>query len=626
MRLAGLLLLAAHAFATEAKLLEWMNAIAQQQLADRDKAIAAIATVSAAEERKKSVRAKVLESIGGLPDYDGPLNPRVTGTLDRGEYVIENVIYESLPRIWITANLYRPKASGRYPGVLVPMGHWDEGKAAAQRIAANLALKGFVVLAFDPLGQGERQQAFDQRLGRSIIGGSTEQHFMAGAQSLLVGQSFARYRIWDAKRSLDYLISRPEVDAAKIGCTGCSGGGTLTTFISALDDRIKVAAPACYMQSFKVLFKGPVGDSEQSLPDFLSGGLDQTDFVELFAPKPWLILNTEKDYFTPPGARIVYEEARRWYGIYGQPGRIKWVVGPGGHGTPLMVREALYDWMIRWLKDGEGDAKEASVELVSNLELRVTPNGQVEGSRDIFEHIRETPRRPGTQAELLAQLRRWTTDKVEPAVHWVLPAQPATKNPAILYVDTRGGVPAPAKALADRGYIVLVVHPRGTPIPSTRAFAGDWSSNTRAWLIGRNLPGMRAQDILAGLDLLAARPDVDAKRIGAVAHDVSGIWLLMAAAQDQRFARVWLDGTPHSLRAALDTPVHQNLHDAVLPGFALRWDLNDLVTAIGARKVVWSNPADWMRRPVRVEGTFRLSPTDSSSDAVWMPPGLDERW
>src|SRR5581483_9540197 len=145
----------------------------------------------------------------------------------KSRYTIEKVIFESLPKIFVAANLYRPNEPGRYPGVLLPLGHWEQGKPAVQRIAANLAMKGFVVLAYDPIGQGERQQEYDWRLGRSIAGGSVEQHLLAGAQSILAGENFARYRICDAKRALDYLVSRPDVAGDRIGCTGCSGGGTL---------------------------------------------------------------------------------------------------------------------------------------------------------------------------------------------------------------------------------------------------------------------------------------------------------------------------------------------------------------------------------------------------------------
>jgi len=181
--------------AQDKALLEWMNNAAQQQLQRRAAQIASIKTPAQADARKKVVKAKILELIGGLPEYQGPLNARVTRTIKQDSYLIEDVIYESLPGLYVTGNLYRPQAPGKYPGILLPLGHWDYGKSAVQQICANLALKGFVVLTYDPIGQGERFQAFDVRVGRSLAGSSVEQHFMAGAQSILVGQSFARYRI-----------------------------------------------------------------------------------------------------------------------------------------------------------------------------------------------------------------------------------------------------------------------------------------------------------------------------------------------------------------------------------------------------------------------------------------------
>ncbi|MEK7408449.1 MAG: acetylxylan esterase [Acidobacteriota bacterium] len=636
----------------DARLLKWMDSIAQEQLDRRAAEIAKIRTVADAERRKQLVRAKLLELNGGLPDYNGPLNPQVTGRLEHPGYSIEKVIFESLPRVHVTANLYRPNQPGRYPGVLLPLGHWEQGKPGPQRIAANLALKGFVVLVYDPLGQGERWQAFDRRVGRSLAGGSTDQHFMAGAQSLLIGESFARYRIWDAKRALDYLVSRPDVDAEKIGCTGCSGGGTLTTYISALDTRIKVAAPACYMNSFRVLFSGSVGDSEQSLPDFLSSGLDQTDYVELFAPKPWLICSTLGDFFTPEGARQVYEEAQAWYRIYGAEDKIRWAVGRGPHGTPLEIREEIYAWMIRWLKDGKGSAAEQAVEMHPDLELQVTKTGQVAtdlGSRDIYEVIRENlqkGRRPGTTAELLETIRRWssppraalaaprvlsetggpdyTTERfaleVEPGLEiepeLLVPRKPG-RMPAVLLAGT-DSTPGPVAArLARAGNVVLYLAPRGLPgRADTRGLRllGGWLAATRAWLIGRNLPALRAHDIRRGVDLLAARPEVDPARIRAVARETAGIWLLLAAALDNRIGGVWLDRTPHSLRAALDQPLHRNLHDAVMPGFALRWDLEDLVKAIEPRRVLWSDPTDWMGRVLPLGPAYRYRPLDGSDE------------
>src|SRR6476646_1843144 len=164
MRKAILIFLLGSNLAAEDRFLDWMNQIAQQQLDKREAAVKAVQSVDQAEARKREVRAKILELIGGLPDYNGPLNARVTGRLERPGYVIEKVIFESLPQYFVTANLYRPRAAGRYPGVLMPLGHYSQGKVAEERIAANLALKGFVALAYDPLGQGERQQAYDRRM------------------------------------------------------------------------------------------------------------------------------------------------------------------------------------------------------------------------------------------------------------------------------------------------------------------------------------------------------------------------------------------------------------------------------------------------------------------------------
>src|SRR6266567_3019556 len=241
---------------SEDPLLRWMDKIAQEQLSAREKAIAAVRTVSDAERRKHMVRARILDALGGLPDYAGPLNARVTGQIQADGYVIERVIYESLPGYYVTANLYRPNQPGRYPGVLLQSGHTQEGKAEPQRLGANLALKGFVSLAFDPIGQGEREQTYDPQLKAPAAGWSVNEHLHATAQSSLVGESLARYFIWDAMRSLDYLISRPEVDPARLGAAGCSGGGALTTFIGALDSRLKAVIPACFPNSYRLMFSG----------------------------------------------------------------------------------------------------------------------------------------------------------------------------------------------------------------------------------------------------------------------------------------------------------------------------------------------------------------------------------
>ena len=631
---------------TEDPLLRWMDQIAQRQLQTREDAIAKIRSVADAERRKQTVRETLLSLVGGLPDYNGPLNPRITGRIQAENYTIEKVIFESLPGFYVTADLYRPDKPGRYPGVLLQSGHTQEGKTEPQKLAANLALKGFVALAFDPIGQGEREQTYDRRVDRPLAGWSVPEHIQAGGQNILIGESVARYFIWDAKRAIDYLISRPDVDASRIGAAGCSGGGATTALIGALDPRIKAVASACFINSYRLLFAGPDPDSEMSPPSLLASGLDMADYVEMSAPTPWLLLATEGDYFTPAGAKLVYEEARRWYGLYGAEDKLRFFVGPGPHGTPLETREEIYKWMIRWLKDGQGDFHEQPVKFYANHELLVTPTGHVDdepGSRKIYQltldefHARK---RQGTVPELLAELRRLKvrSEGASPAVkssdessgaewwrhHVKFESEPGVEIGGMLYIPTSSGrkpavllvgdkmssywIPSTASVaerFAKAGRVVLELEPRNSVGEGERPYVGNWLTNARANQIGLNLPAMRAHDILRGIDLLAARDDVEPSSIRAAARGVKGIWLLLAAAVDPRIGKVWLDRTPHSLRAALENSMNTDLFDAVIPGFALRWDLDDLTKAMGTRPVLWTDPSNWMGHPVPLGSAFQ---------------------
>jgi cephalosporin-C deacetylase-like acetyl esterase len=636
-RLTTILLLCSMALSAQDPFLQWMDQIAQQQLARRESAIAEIRTTADADRRRQWVRAQLLEILGGLPDYQGPLNARITGRLTNASYTMEKVIFESLPRYFVTANLYRPNQPGRYPAVLMSAGHTTLGKTENHRMAANLAAKGFVALAYDPVGLGERMQAYDRRVGQGIAGCCANEHLQAGAQSILIGQSVARYFIKDAMRALDYLVSRPEVDPTRVGAAGCSGGGCLTTYIAALDPRVKVAAPACFLNTLRVLFTGPYPDSEMSLPRFLASGLDHADFLEVSENIPWLIQATEGDFFTPAGVQPVYEEARRWYRLYGAEDRIQLFMGKGPHGTPLETREALYAWMIRWLKDGKGDAHELELPLYPDHELQVTKSGQVEdepGSRWLYEVIREEFRarkQPHGVPELLAELRRLQipSDGRAPALKstGTFESEPGVtiggtlyvpsgsgRKPALILVKDRTST-ALAEAAVAKGSVVLEIEPRNSPSPDNRPFLGNWMANARANAIGRNLPAMRAHDILRGVDILSSRDDVDPAAIRAAARGVRGIWLLLAAAVDPRIGKIWLDRTPHSLSGAMDGSIHTNLFDAMVPGFLLHWDLADLVKAMGARPVLWTDPANWMNRIVPLGAGFRYRFSEQTDDA-----------
>jgi hypothetical protein len=221
-----------------------------------------------------------------------------------------------------------------------------------------------------------------------------------------------------------------------------------------------------------------------------------------------------------------------------------------------------------------------------------------------------------TQDYRLEQVRFEGEPGVEISANVYIPKS-AGRKPAVLLLQDRP-LPVPlhvsrspsteplAQSIARSGRVVLELVPRGSaPINNGPTFIGDWLANARADLIGRNLPAMRAHDILRGVDVLAARSDVDAGSIRGIARGVKGIWLLLAAAVDPRLGKIWLDRTPHSVRAALESPMGLNLFDATIPGFALHWDLDDLTKAMGDRPVLWTDPTNWMDQVVAVGPRFR---------------------
>ncbi|MBM4040743.1 MAG: hypothetical protein FJ290_19745 [Planctomycetes bacterium] len=358
---------------------------------------------------QRYLRETFAELIGGLPERT-PLNPRRVGRLERSGYAVEKVLFESRPHFYVSANLYLPAARrGPCPAILVPCGHAREGKAYPeyQRLAQGLAKHGFVVLVYDPLGQGERSQYWDYARGDSRIGMCCPEHEYAGTQSLLVGVNLAAYRIWDGMRALDYLCTRDEVDVTRLGCTGCSGGGTLTTYLVALEERLRAAMPVCYITSREAwLATGQIADAEQVQDRIIERGIDHSDLLIAGAPRAIRIGAASRDYFPIEGTRRAFDELRRMYALLGVEEAADLFVADGEHGYSQPLREAAYQWFHLWL-GGEKDSRslfppaektpgvffpaEPPTEPEAVEELWCTPDGQVNtlGSRTVFCFTRE---------------------------------------------------------------------------------------------------------------------------------------------------------------------------------------------------------------------------------------------
>ena len=367
------------------------NEIHQRRL----KRLADLATKADAEAYVQSVRDRIRQSFGPFPEKT-PLNPRVTKVVERDAYRIENVIFESRPGFLVTANLYVPK--GRtfpLPGVVASCGHSVNGKAidTYQSFCQGLARLGYIVLIFDPIGQGERLQYVDAG-GKPMRGTGTGEHGYAGVQQVLVDERFCTWRAWDGIRALDYLLTRKEVDVRHLGITGNSGGGTMTTWLCGVESRWTMAAPSCFVTEFRRNMENELGaDMEQCPAKAIALGLDHEDFLAALAPKPIIILAKEKDYFDARGNEAAFHRLKRLYRLLGAEDNIAYFVGPTYHGYSQENREAMYRWFNRCT--GISDAKaEPKLALEKEEVLLCTPRGQVAGlgSKPIHSFTQERSR------------------------------------------------------------------------------------------------------------------------------------------------------------------------------------------------------------------------------------------
>jgi dienelactone hydrolase len=339
---------------------------------------AALNTRADAQAYVKDVRERIQQSFGPWPEKT-PLKPRITGVIERDQYKIEKIIFESRPDFLVTANLYIPK--GRkfpLPGVVGTCGHSSNGKASSfyQSFSQGLARQGYVVLIYDPIGQGERLQYPDENL-KSKIGVGVREHLYAGNQQFLVGDFIGSWRAWDGIRALDYLLTRKEVDPKHIGVTGNSGGGTMTTWLCGVENRWTMAAPSCFVVTFRRNLENELpADTEQCPPRALALGLDHSDFLAAMAPKPIIILSKEKDYFDARGAEEAYHRLSLLYALLGAKEDIKHFIGPGYHGYSQENREAMYNWFNR--STGISDLQsEPELVIEKDETLYCAPRGQV---------------------------------------------------------------------------------------------------------------------------------------------------------------------------------------------------------------------------------------------------------
>ena len=310
-----------------------------------------------------------------------PLNAQITGSGEKEKYRYENVVFESCPGVYVTALLTLPKKErypGPYPAMLVVCGHSSNGKAYElyQSLGILAAVNGIAALVMDPIDQGERYQ-YTKADGSPTIQ-SVAAHNVVHAGSILVGRNAATFEVWDGMRAIDYLQSRDDIDKDKIGVCGTSGGGTQSSYIMNLDERIKLGAPSCYICSFFGDLTHNLGpqDGEQNIWGQLKFGMDHADYLFLRAPMPMLMCGATRDFFFIEDGWRSYRYANRIYSRLGYQNRLSIVEKDEDHGYSDATRIGTIRWARLWFMGLNDEIQEHDQPLLTEEEAACVKNGK----------------------------------------------------------------------------------------------------------------------------------------------------------------------------------------------------------------------------------------------------------
>ena len=579
---------------------------------------------------QKDRHAFFVRQLGGFPKHT-PLNAKVTGGLKVDDYRIEKLYFESQPGLHVTATLYLPQGDGPFPAVLHPTGHSASAKNRElyQQASIVIVKGGCAVLCYDPIGQGERKQVFD-RDGKPYA--STVQHTLINQASHLLGSNVAQTMIWDGMRAIDYLQSRSDIIPDRIGCTGISGGGTNTSYLMALDDRITAAAPGCYLTGFRSLFNtiGPQ-DAEQNIHGQLAFGMDHADYVLMRLPKPTLIMAATQDYFDINGAWHLFRQGKRFATRQGFPERVDLVEPNTKHGFPTEMRVAAANWMRRWLLDLDTPIVEGELKPLPEEKLNATPNGRVldlKGARTIFDlnadwnktfaARRAENAKPEHRDRLRARVRELTGVRKLAD----LPAPTVKKMDNGLIINSEPGVQLPAKLVGDAnsenftiflhsagkreaidsGEVNLLARQSKTQVLAVdlrglgetkkagrlrvfdEMFGTDWKDTAAASLLGNTYVGMRAEDIWQVVRAWRHETGNQNLKPHLVATGEAAIPALHAAVlEPDLFGDVRISGSIESWTDVVESPIVRHQQSNLVFGALREYDLPMLRTMLGEK-------------------------------------------
>ncbi len=595
-------------------------------LENRSENISGLKSESDWKQYQTEAKAKLCNSLGKFQKT--PLNPRITGKLERETFTVEKILFESHPKFYVTACMFIPKKRQKpAPAVIYCSGHTELGfrSDTYQHVILNLVNKGFIVFAFDPIGQGERLQYVDPETGKSKIGGSTSEHTFAGVQTLITGSSLTDYFIWDGIRAIDYLETRKEVDMKRLGITGRSGGGTQSAMISACDDRIYASAPECYITSFKRLLQsiGPQ-DAEQNPYNAIAKQFDHPDFIHVRAPKPTLMITTTHDFFSQQGARETFAEVKRSYAAFGKPDNIEMSEDLGIHESTKNNREALYAFFRKHLElPGENIDEETKPFALE--ELFVTNTGQTGTSLDgvtVFDlNKKYFPGKNFSDRDIKNTLiktagisfdRKLTaavyTGKLTPGndievekyflennrndyllpVFVVKKVQSSDNNKILIWIHPEGKEAILKEPLltdlVNSGHTVISADMPGTGELHDPEFSGDgmikrvpFNYTFGAHLVGKSITGIKTEALDLVLQFIKNEPGFVMKEINGLAQNTASAELLHFAVIKDSFKKLAIIDPTVSSQEILDTRYYDPAQAfSMVPGSLNFYDLPDL--------------------------------------------------
>ncbi len=589
--------------------------------------------------KQESVRQNLHKHFGEFPERT-PLNAKITGKLEYEKYTIEKLIFESQPGFYVTANLYVPK--GRefpVPGVVFPLGHSDVGKSRDNyhMSGLGLVLKGYVVLVYDPIGQGERSEYINED-NDWLVHVGVDQHWYVGRPAFLANWTLSGLRTWDGIRAVDYLVSRPEVDGNKLAAVGCSGGGQMALLITAVDERIKVCAAS-----------HPGGPMENA---YLTGKrLPDKEIYSLIPPRPLRII-VGIESLEEPRHREYLEDMQLFYeGLRAGKQTAEIDVVPGPHSMNRSNRESAYEWLNKWFdKEKEGKAEDdlkvekeedlwstesgnalASLGSETGQTLNAKRARQIYNSNKDFNVLKENiAERIGLYNSGDASLLKVKTydlngiqdltveklsfeseeDVIIPSL-LIKPQKIKSDSPIYFYVSENGkpiGYQSPNLPflLAKEGYIVFAVDVRGTgetsPTPSfsSNQFTGytpmlrvhdDLAIQSSEF--GQTTLGMRTRDIIRGIDFIKSREDLSNRRIITIGEGLGGLWTLVAAVYDERINNIVTVGTLPSYMPLLENKYYNNVWGYFwVPGALKDFDIPDLAALNASKQQLWIDPVN----------------------------------